>query len=509
MPSLALLATLFAAFVASTASTDSQNATSFSLLYGYPLLSWHNLFYPIVEEAGPNVWDHNRRFSTAENKEVVKPNVDTIYSALIYDLTKHDLEVTVPYVSDQDFKLFSFFNPYNVNYANIGTGGFYKAGKYLLKACERCSDDKSVGLINATTEDYAGIVNAPLPYGLILARWGVTPSLNAVHQRQNACDIALVSRRDASASSYLPLTEIAGAYNTSADAAVNILNMLSYFAPLDAPLERFSSAGVDVRRRTYSTISSVNLTEANVTALEEIQIANSGPKGAVAMNNDWTVPSPTEMGVFGADYSLRAALSIKDYLGLREPYAIYPEHHNTTAQTQDLETQLSVGVNEAVLLTFSGRPPVKGPAGFWSLTLYDEDFYLIPNDHDVYALGDRSNLTYSNGRPVYPLGHSTDSAGGGNGTFQILIQSADVTPPANWTSNWLPAPSGGGQVTPQLRFYSAEQSLSDGTYLYPLVEKVDAINGVPASTGAGSVGKNAGNMLVGVTATILAMVLVL
>jgi len=32
------------------------------------------------------------------------------------------------------------------------------------------------------------------------------------------------------------------------------------------------------------------------------------------------------------------------------------------------------------------------------------------------------------------------------GPFQVLLQPADVTPPANWTNNWLPAPNGGGAL---------------------------------------------------------------
>lgn len=509
MRTFTFLVALFATFLVDAAAIDAQNATTFSLLYGYPLLSWQQLFYPVVDDLGSNKWDHNRQFSNADNKEVVKPNVDTLYSALIYDLTAHDLVVTVPYVPEQDFKLFSFFDPYSVNYANIGTGGFYKSGKYLLRACEQCNGSASIGLSNATSAGYSGVVTAPGPYGLVLARWGVTPSLNAVHQRQNASDITLLPKASAPGSAAAPLTELQGVYNASADAAVNVLNMLAYFAPSDVPSATFSAAGVDVLHHTYTPVDSVDLVEANTTALEQIQIANMGPEGAVAINNDWTMPSPAKIGVFGSDYALRAAICIKDYLALRNPYATYPEHHNKTAESPEAETRLIVGASEAVILTFSGRPPVKGPAGFWSLTIYNEDLHPISNDRDVYALGDRSNLTYPNGVPVYPLGHSTNTNGGGNGTFQILIQPADVTPPANWTSNWLPAPSGGGQITPQLRFYSAEQPLLDGSYVYPVVEKRDALVGVPPATGGGSIAWIPSFWLAGTAAAILATVIVL
>jgi hypothetical protein len=83
----------------------------------------------------------------------------------------------------------------------------------------------------------------------------------------------------------------------------------------------------------------------------------------------------------------------------------------------------------------------------------------------VYALGDRSNITYPSGARVYSNERSED------GMFQILMQPADVTPPANWTSNWLPGPVGGGNMSALLRWYGAEDSLLDGSYQYPVVTK--------------------------------------
>lgn len=87
-------------------------------------------------------------------------------------------------------------------------------------------------------------------------------------------------------------------------------------------------------------------------------------------------------------------------------------------------------------------------------------------------MGDRSGIRYPNGRLVY----------GGNSTsdgdeFQILVQAADKIPPANWTSNWLPAPSGGGSMSALLRFYEAKDDLLNGSYVYPKVTKQAAIVG--------------------------------
>jgi hypothetical protein len=71
--------------------------------------------------------------------------------------------------------------------------------------------------------------------------------------------------------------------------------------------------------------------------------------------------------------------------------------------------------------------------------------------------------------------YGSDSDVEQDGAFQLLIQAADVSPPANWTSNWLPGPSGGGNMTSLLRFFNAADELLSGTYQYPVVTKQHAL----------------------------------
>ena len=131
---------------------------------------------------------------------------------------------------------------------------------------------------------------------------------------------------------------------------------------------------------------------------------------------------------------------------------------------------LTLGADESYIYTFSGKPPLRG-LGFWSLTVYDGDGYLIPNPRNASSLGDRSNITYPSGDAVYGSDSDTEQ----DGEFQLLIQPADVSPPANWTGNWLPGPIGGGNMTSLLRFYDAVDDLLDGTYRYPVVTKQQAV----------------------------------
>jgi hypothetical protein len=62
--------------------------------------------------------------------------------------------------------------------------------------------------------------------------------------------------------------------------------------------------------------------------------------------------------------------------------------------------------------------------------MYDDDGYLVANQENTYAVGDRSNITFPDGDLVY--GNNTEDA-----SLQILVQDADVLPPSNWTKKYV------------------------------------------------------------------------
>ncbi len=175
------------------------------------------------------------------------------------------------------------------------------------------------------------------------------------------------------------------------------------------------------------------------------------------------------------------------YLITKAPNTIYPIWTNVS--TGELPgsnglagSMLNLGSGEAITYDFvGGHPPLKNP-GFWSLTMYDADGYLIENPQGTYRLGDRDNLTYPDGTLVYPPFEESTSKPDPK-PFQVLVQAADAAPPANWTSNWLPSPAGGGNFTVWLRFYGTTDELIDGGYIFPVVKKTAAItNGTAGGT---------------------------
>jgi hypothetical protein len=112
------------------------------------------------------------------------------------------------------------------------------------------------------------------------------------------------------------------------------------------------------------------------------------------------------------------------------------------------------GTSNQYLLTFpaSQLPPVK-PLGFWSLTMYDDNGFLVNNPINRYSIGSQGK--------EYRLNP--------DGSLTIYIQSS--TPSADKVSNWLPAPKGSFNLT--LRLFIPEDSVLKGMWTTPAVVKVN------------------------------------
>lgn len=474
-------------------TTNPQEATTSAVVYGYPLLSWQQLAGNLTTFFGANTFLHAREFATPENRTVVKPNVDTLYSSLVYDLSSTDLIIDLPEVFDEGFKLMSLYDPYGFNWANVGTGGFdWEGGRFLLRSD---AVEGEVGLQGTDGGEFVAELIAPSPFGTILIRWGVDDEIDeeAVHQYQDATSIEEVLRsvESDSAEGVAPTLEsLLALYDSTASPAENVLVLLAGYEENSTGLtDLLQPAGIS--NGQYTPQPSVDLTLANNAALLQALSAGTSDENQVILNNGWSVLSPALIGVWGTDYALRTAIAISGYLALRNPFAVYPTGSNSSGLAS-ANGGLELGADEAIIFTFSGRPPVQS-AGFWSLTLYGSDNFLIPNPIDTYALGDRSGLTYPDGELVYGDG---GVGGEEEAPFEILVQPADIVPPANWTNNWLPAPSGGGAVVAQLRLFAAFEEAINGVYEYPSLRRVAAIRG---AGGNGTVG--GGNGTVGSPAT--------
>jgi hypothetical protein len=130
------------------------------------------------------------------------------------------------------------------------------------------------------------------------------------------------------------------------------------------------------------------------------------------VKNNWTTQSNGAQ--FGVDYLTRASCA-KANIFVNKPI-------ETKYFYQDLDsagTRLNGGNKYTVTFAKGEIPPVKG---FWSLTMYNQEHFFVPNQLNRYSLG-----TKNKGLKQNP-----------DGSLTLYIQS---TPPdADKMSNWLPAP---------------------------------------------------------------------
>lgn len=329
------------------------------------------------------------------------------------------------------------FGSYANNFANIASIYSHKAGDYLLRPT-----GNNFGLQSTDLEDgFAGYINTPTPYGVLLVRIVVNNLGEDLEYVKAVEGDIMVRKANTTRRSIAPPLDLGYiqevVHNTSLSNAEAVLELTAAIAPYnlpevlsDRPWVNTTLKQAGIVNGTFVQPKNTNLTAAaalaNATAANFYQIAGSTQN----LGNNWTQPSPNLIGDYGSFYNARQAIGIQGYLALTADIATYPRYGSRSSLTTAPE-----GSKQAFLLTFSGKPKLK-PSGFWSLTVYNEALYLVPNDLDRWVINDRSNFTYPDGTPVYGDNERNDE-------FQILLQSADVPPPANWTSNWLPTPAGG------------------------------------------------------------------
>ena len=160
--------------------------------------------------------------------------------------------------------------------------------------------------------------------------------------------------------------------------------------------------------------------------------------------NGWSFTTKT--GLYGTDYLMRALVTAIGLGANRPQDAVYP------TSDKDADDNAYDGANKYVIRFDKGQtPPVEG---FWSITMYDSQYFFVANPINRYSISPRQNLKTNP-----------------DGSIDIYIQND--SPGADKESNWLPAPA--GKFILMLRMYwpnENDPSIIDGTWTIPPVKKV-------------------------------------
>jgi hypothetical protein len=429
-----------------------------AVVYGYPLV-----LVDVTKQVQTNVTtpEHNGRapinqfssflkYPTAAYRDVVRMNVDTLYSFAWLDLSKEPLVLSVPDTHDR-YYLMPILDGWTDVFASPGkrTTGT-KAGDFAIVG------PNWTGTLPAGMKELKSPTNMAMIAGRTQANGSADyAAVNAIQKQYRLTPLSAFEK---------PYTPPAGVVDPQIDMKtppvdqVNRMSAETFFnrlatlmtsnrpATADAPmLAKLAKIGV-VPGRTFD----ISTLDPAVTKGLDGSVQTAVAKMAAAGKeigtpaNGWRV-MPMTLADFGTDYDLRGEIALFGIGANLAKDAVYP-----TAFV-DGDGQPLTGGNRYVLhFDKGGLPPVNA---FWSLTMYDAESFLTANPIHRYNISGWMPLKYNP-----------------DGSLDVYIQHD--SPGKQKESNWLPAPEGAFNVT--LRMYWPKEAVLDGSWKPPAVEKVQA-----------------------------------
>lgn len=426
-------------------------------IYGYPLVTMEmtrrimsNVASPEGTRAPMGQFVKMRKYPDASFRDVTAPNADTLYASAWIDVGDEPWVLSTPDMKDRYF-LFPMLDGWTNVFQVPGkrTTGT-KAQTYAI------TGPGWKGTLPADVKEYKSPTSLVWILGRIYCT-GTPEDYAAVHAAQDALKLVPLS---AYGKSYAPP---AGKVDASIDMKtavrdqVNRLDAAAYFTLLAQLMKRNPPAAADAAEvAKFADIGLVpgkdfDASKFNAAfakripqvAFDRIMLQFKVNK-AIKNINGWAFDS--EAGIYGTNYLNRALVTAIGLGANRIQDACYP-----TSQ-KDADGKAYVGSNKYVMRFPKGQLPPVG--GFWSLTMYDENYFFVPNPINRQSLSARQNLKANP-----------------DGSVDLYIQKD--SPGTDKESNWLPAPA--GKFVLMLRMYWPNEkspSIVNGTWKPPPVRKV-------------------------------------
>lgn len=434
---------------------DAEDIATEAYIYGYPLVTMEmtrRVMTNTTEAEGSHApmgqFANMQKYPNASFKDVTAPNADTLYSTAWLDLKNEPYILELPNENGR-YYLMPMLSGWTDVFAVPGTRTTgTKAGTYAI-----VGPDWKGTLPEKVTE-----LRSPTNLVWILGRTystGTPEDYEIVHKLQK--DYVLVPL-----SSYKkPYTPPKGTYNSSIDMKtpvrdqVNNLDAEQYFKLLSELLKNNPPSPADslilTKMKRIGLVPGENFDISKLSP-KTLKAIRKGPENALEKLHDISESAgnlvngwlfTTKTGIYGTDYLQRAVVA---YMGLganRPQDAIYP------VAKVDSDGKTFNGSNDYVIHFEKGQlPPVKG---FWSITMYNDQYFFVPNKLSKYSVSPRDHLKANP-----------------DGSVDIYIQR--VSPGEDKESNWLPSPE--GDFILMLRMYWPENAVIDGTWQIPGVKNL-------------------------------------
>ena len=381
------------------------------------------------------------------------PNADTLYTSAFVDVGKEPWVLSLP---DMNGPLFSVPDARRLDERVRIAGQTHHR--------HRCADLRHhragwTGKLPAGVKEYKSATALVWILGRIYCT-GTPEDYAAVHALQDACKLVPLSAYGK------PYTPPPGKVDPSIDMKtavreqVNALDAKAYFTLLaelmkanpptaeDAPVvEQMAQIGlVPGQDFDPGKLEPVLLGRIPKIAFDRIMLHYRLSGGDIKNINGWGFTTKT--GQYGTNYIQRALITAIG-LGANLPEdAVYPVSQKSGG---GILARAYDGGEKYVMRFEKGQtPPVNG---FWSLTMYDANYFFVANPLNRYSISPRQALKSNP-----------------DGSIDLYIQKD--SPGADKESNWLPAPA--GKFILMLRLYWPNQtkpSILDGSWVIPPVQR--------------------------------------
>jgi hypothetical protein len=445
----------------STAANPSDQAKQLAVeayIYGYPLVTMEmtrrvltNVAEPSGTHAPMGQLIRMRQYPTAAFKDVTAPNADTLYTTAFVDVGKEPWILSLPDAHDR-YYLFPMLSGWTDVFQAPGKRTTGTGPQTYAITGPGWSGDLPPGV-----KEY----KSPTAIVWILGRvycTGTPEDYQAVHQMQDEISLVPLSAYGK------PYAPSAGKVDPNVDMKTSVrdqVNQLStehYFNLLakllkdnppseaDAPMvAKLTQLGI-VPGQSFdmSKLGTEAAAELKTVPQEGFKKIIEHFKSAGENVNGWIFTTKT--GLYGTDYLQRATVTAVGLGANRPQDAVYP------TSELDASGQSYNGANNYVLRFAKGQlPPVHG---FWSLTMYNTEYFFVDNPLNRYTLSQRDKFREN-----------------ADGSVDLYLQHENPGPEKE--SNWLPAPA--GKFNLMLRLYWPKESppsILDGTWQPPKVERI-------------------------------------
>jgi hypothetical protein len=449
----------------SVSEDEARSIAVDAYLYLYPLVTMDVTRRQIsnIESGkgfgGPmNTFANIAAFPTAEDKAVVRPNFDTLYSSSFLDLRAEPVVVSVPDTGGR-YYLLPMLDMWSDVFASPGsrTTGT-KAGHFVIVPAGWRPDARQRLIEEFKLPVGTQTIDAPTPYVWIIGRTKTDgpPDYAAVHKIQAGFTITPLSQwgKNPAPSSFKPDPTID--MKTPPKTQVDTMSSEQFFTlgaellkvnpphTTDQPIiARMKQIGIEPGKSfDFAKLDGAVKRGLEPAVADGQKLMAWKVPNLARVANGWSMNTDT-MGVYG-NYYLKRAIVAQLGLGANLPEdAVYPLNlADATGQPLDGSHRYTIHLDKG------STPPVDA---FWSVTLYDPEGFQVANSLNRFAVSS-----------WMPFHYNPD------GSLDLHIQ-AD-SPGKALEGNWLPAPKGPFNLT--MRLYAPKAEVLTGRWNPPPVEKI-------------------------------------